>query len=204
MGNMKLRRRQYVVGTSGVAKVASRQTNTHGQRGSAHARHDDAGRRPARRCGPMLSTSMAAVTAPARLQVPTQSMPSHTRDRARARRRPFAPPHPARAVARPPAATAAAPRPPTEAMTSSTSWPQNSVRHPKYWITGEPSVTPRTGPPAPTSDHHPSALTRSSGVEQLEDDRHGRRAGGGALHAVEGAGEQQHADVGRRRREDRR
>ncbi len=28
-------------------------------------------------------------------------------------------------------------------------------------MTGEPSVTPSTGPPAPTSDHHPSALTRS-------------------------------------------
>jgi hypothetical protein len=38
------------------------------------------------------------------------------------------------------------------------------VRHPKYWITGEPSVTPRTGPPAPTSDHQPSALTRSAGA----------------------------------------
>ena len=35
--------------------------------------------------GPMLSTSMAAVTDPARLQLPTQSMPSHTPDR---RRRP--------------------------------------------------------------------------------------------------------------------
>ena len=88
-------------------------------------------------------------------------------------------------------------------MTSSTSWPQNSVRQPKYWITGEPSVTPRTGPPAPTRDHHPSALTRSSRREQLEDDRHRRRAGGGALHAVEGAGEQQHPHVRRGRREDR-
>ena len=50
-----------------------------------------------------------------------------------------------------------------EAMTSSTSWPQKSVRQPKYWITGDPSVTPSTGPPAPTNDHQPSALTRSSG-----------------------------------------
>ena len=48
-----------------------------------------------------------------------------------------------------------------EAITSSTSCPQNSVRQPKNWITGEPSVTPSTGPPAPTRDHHPSALTRS-------------------------------------------
>ena len=46
-------------------------------------------------------------------------------------------------------------------MTSSTNCPQNSVRQPKNWITGEPNVTPSTGPPAPTSDHHPSALTRS-------------------------------------------
>ena len=52
----------------------------------------------------------------------------------------------------------------TEAMIRSTSWPQKSVRHPKNWITGEPSVTPSTGPPAPTSDHHPSALTRSAGA----------------------------------------
>ena len=46
-------------------------------------------------------------------------------------------------------------------MTKSTSCPQNKVRQPKYWITGEPKVTPSTGPPAPTSDHHPRALTRS-------------------------------------------
>ena len=38
------------------------------------------------------------------------------------------------------------------------------MRQPKYWITGDPSVTPSTGPPAPTSDHQPSALTRSAGA----------------------------------------
>ena len=47
-------------------------------------------------------------------------------------------------------------------MTSSTSCSQKSARHPKYWMIGDPSETPRTGPPAPTSDHHPIAFTRSS------------------------------------------
>ncbi len=46
-------------------------------------------------------------------------------------------------------------------MTSSTNCPQNNVRHPKNWMTGEPNVTPSTGPPAPTRDHQPSAFTRS-------------------------------------------
>ena len=40
--------------------------------------------------------------------------------------------------------------------------PQNRARQPKYWMTGAPMVTPSTGPPAPTSAHHPMALTRSS------------------------------------------
>jgi len=119
--------------------------------------------------GPMLSTSMAAVTHPARLKIPTQSVPSQTPEPRRRRdRRPSAgdgtwPSSTAVVVE----ATAASPRvgnrraTTTEAMTRSTSCPQNRVRHPKNWITGDPSVTPSTGPPAPTSDHHPSALTRS-------------------------------------------
>ncbi len=108
----------------------------------------------------MLSTSIAATTQPARLQLPTQSMPSNTRPLAGrvcagSAGRPWAPER--RRVGRSKATT-------TEATTSSTSWPQNRVRQPKYWITGEPSVTPSTGPPAPTSDHQPSALTRSWGA----------------------------------------
>jgi hypothetical protein len=51
----------------------------------------------------------------------------------------------------------------TAARRSRPSCPQNRARQPKYWMTGEPSVTPSTGPPAPTSDHQPSALIRSSG-----------------------------------------
>ncbi len=39
---------------------------------------------------------------------------------------------------------------------------QKSARHPKYWMMGAPTVTPMTGPPAPTSAHQPMALTRSS------------------------------------------
>ena len=96
------------------------------------------------------------MTAPARLQLPTQSMPAQTFERGpgplpscRAARFEL------RAVGSSTATT-------TDAMTSNTSWPQKRVRHPKYWITGEPSVTPSTGPPAPTNDHQPSALTRSS------------------------------------------
>ena len=75
IGKTKLRRRQYLVGISGVAKVSSRQTNSPISPTAA---------RPERitptevhpTMGPMLRTSMAAVTAPARLQLPTQSMPS--------------------------------------------------------------------------------------------------------------------------------
>ena len=114
--------------------------------------------------GPMLSTSMAAVTDPARLQLPTQSMPSQTRERGSRRGEPSPPGPPdsdttsSRWARRSDGNRRATT---TEAMTKSTSCPQNSVRHPKYWITGDPRVTPNTGPPAPTSDHQPSALTRS-------------------------------------------
>ena len=139
--------------------------------------------------GPMLRTSMAAVTAPARLQVPdpVHALPDAERSphrpvRAAVARHRFA--APARARRR----TAAARATTTEAMISSTSWPQKSVRHPKNWITGEPSVTPRTGPPAPDQRPPPERLHPVRGREQLEDDRHRRRAGGGALHAVEGSG----------------
>ena len=47
------------------------------------------------------------------------------------------------------------------------SWNQKSARQPKAAMTGEPSETPMTGPPAPTSDHQPIALTRSSGEKTM-------------------------------------
>src|SRR5580698_8750032 len=86
--------------------------------------------------GPMLSTSMAAVTPPARLQLPTQSMPFQTFERfpaalAVALSSDGTGP-PARAFRRVGSSTATT----TDAMTNNTSWPQNNVRHPKYWITG--------------------------------------------------------------------
>ena len=40
--------------------------------------------------------------------------------------------------------------------------PQKRARHPKYWMIGAPTVTPMTGPPAPTRAHQPRAFTRSS------------------------------------------
>ncbi len=49
----------------------------------------------------------------------------------------------------------------TDAASSSGTWRKNIHRHPKIWITGPPRATPITGPPAPTSDQKPSALTRS-------------------------------------------
>ncbi len=112
----------------------------------------------------MLSTSMAAVTEPARLQTPTQSMPSHTRERSGRRvPSPVAGPSPSATTSllRARRSDGSSRATTTEAMTNSTSCPQKSVRHPKNWMTGDPSVTPSTGPPAPTSDHQPSALTRS-------------------------------------------
>ena len=159
IGNMKLRRRQYVVGTSGVVNVDSRQMKTTAKTAAATPAAITAGDvQPT--MGPMLNTSMAAVTPPARLQLPTQSMPSQTRDRLP---RPFPSEITSAGEFRRARLSDGSKRATTtEAMIRSTSWPQNSVRHPKNWITGEPSVTPRTGPPAPTSDHHPSALTRSS------------------------------------------
>src|SRR6185437_7869703 len=107
--------------------------------------------------GPMLSTSIPAVTQPARLQLPTQSMPDQSCGRSSA-----VFPDPASTFARVRRPDGSSTATTSDAITSSTSWPQNSVRQPKNWITGEPSVTPSTGPPAPTSDHQPSALTRSS------------------------------------------
>ena len=156
---MKLRRRQYLVGMSGVANVSSRQTNSTA-RPRAH--------RPERitqtdvhpTFGPRLRTSIAAVTAPARLQLPTQSIPSQAAlgvgclGRRRRPRRP--------ASMRPGARDGRRRATTTAAMTRRMSCPQNRARQPRNWITGEPSVTPRTGPPAATRDHHPSALTRSS------------------------------------------
>src|SRR6516162_8678259 len=80
MGNMKLRRRQYFVGISGLANVASRQTNTTPMTTAATpATVTPTEVQPA--TGPMLSTSMAEVTPPAKLQLPTQSMPSHMVER---------------------------------------------------------------------------------------------------------------------------
>ncbi len=50
----------------------------------------------------------------------------------------------------------------TAAAAMSGSSPQNRALQPRYWMTGAPMVTPRTGPPAPTRAHQPMALTRSS------------------------------------------
>ncbi len=80
IGNMKLRRRQYVVGISGVAKVVSRHTKMAPRTtAAAPAAYTAAEFQPT--IGPMLSTSIPAVTAPARLQLPTQSMPAQTFER---------------------------------------------------------------------------------------------------------------------------
>ena len=65
------------MGTSGVAKVDSRHTNSTASATAATPQTTTPTEvQPA--IGPMLSTSMAAVTAPARLQLPTQSMPAQT------------------------------------------------------------------------------------------------------------------------------
>ena len=37
----------------------------------------------------------------------------------------------------------------------------NIHRQPMDWMMKPPTATPTTGPPAPTNDHHPMALTRS-------------------------------------------
>ena len=47
------------------------------------------------------------------------------------------------------------------------SWNQKSERHPNAAMIGLPRETPITGPPAPMSDHHPSAFTLSSGRKTL-------------------------------------
>ena len=102
--------------------------------------------------------SMSEVTPAERLQVPTQSM-SFQR---------------LAATGSSPGTSATAWRPwagriratTAAEMKSSPSWPQNSARQPMNSMTGEPTVTPSTGPPAPTRDHHPSAFTRSSGAKR--------------------------------------
>ena len=195
MGNMKLRRRRYRVGISGVANVSSRHTKSAGQ--------EHGGQRPQRMTptevqptiGPMLSTSMAAVTAPARLQLPTQSMPSQALlgagGRAGSTRRPGGPG----------AAPAAGAPPPGRRRPAAPADPRTGSRHPKYWITGEPSVTPEDR--SAGADQRPPAqgLDPLLAVEELQDQGHRGGAGGRALHAIEGAGEEQHADVGRGGRE---
>ena len=64
---------------------------------------------------------------------------------------------------------------------------------------GPPTATPITGPPAPTSDQHPRALTRSPLVEHRQHERHGRGADRRPHHAAEHAGGDEHADVRGRR-----
>jgi len=71
-----LRRRQYLVGISGVANVSSRQTKSP-INPIADTPETTTPTESQPTMGPMLRTSIAAVTAPARLQLPTQSMPSH-------------------------------------------------------------------------------------------------------------------------------
>ena len=76
MGNTKLRREKYFVGTSGVANVSSRHTKVApSTTASTPATTTAVEFHPT--IGPMLSTSIPEVTAPARVQLPIQSMPSH-------------------------------------------------------------------------------------------------------------------------------
>ena len=148
--------------------------------------------------GPMLSTSIAAVTVPGQAPAahPVHALPG------RSRRRPSA------AVGStagpgdgPGGATAGGAATTTAATTSSTSCPQNRARQPRYWITGEPSVTPRTGSSGADQGPPPQRLDPLLAVEQLQDERHRGGPGGGALHTIEGARDEEHAHVGRGGRE---
>ena len=158
-GNMKLRRRS----TGRDERRGERQLSPdeeHGQKTAATAQTITPGD-SSPSMGPMLSTSMAAVTAPARLQLPTQSMPC-----------------PGvlfgRALAGPPArpSTRSRARPPRRGRSSAATTRGDDQQRPAVPRTGRATrgtgspanpASPRApGPPAPTSDHHPSALTRSS------------------------------------------
>ena len=46
---------------------------------------------------------------------------------------------------------------------ASTAWTANTARHPTASTSTPPTTSPIDGAPAPTNDHQPSALTRSSG-----------------------------------------
>ncbi len=48
------------------------------------------------------------------------------------------------------------------ASNDSGTWAMKMDRQPKASTTGPPATSPMTGAPAPTNDHHPIALTRSS------------------------------------------
>ena len=51
-------------------------------------------------------------------------------------------------------------------------WITKIQRHPTDWTIGPPSATPSTGPPAPTRDHQPSTLVRSSGGKTRKSNDH--------------------------------
>ena len=50
----------------------------------------------------------------------------------------------------------------TSARSASGAWMRKIVRQPSRSTRGPPATRPITGAPAPTRDHHPIALTRSS------------------------------------------
>ena len=56
---------------------------------------------------------------------------------------------------------------PRAAIVSGT-WATKIQRQPTSSMSGPPMATPMTGPPAPTSDHQPIALTRSSRSNSLK------------------------------------
>ncbi len=84
----------------------------------------------------------------------------------------------------------------TAAMASRGVCKKNIHRQPNSWITGPPTATPMTGPPAPTSDQKPNAFTRS-GLWNTDSTRAmDAAADGGPHHAAEDPGGDEHAGVG--------
>ena len=174
-----MRRRQYLVGISGVANVSSRQTKSTDQADGGHAAEDHPDRVPPDdRTDAQDQHGRGDGPGQAPAAHPVHALPGASRRR----RRPvhLGPRWARRREGKRSATT-------TAATTSSTSCPQNRARQPRYWITGEPSVTPEDG--SSGADQRPPAqgLDPLFAVEELEDQRHRGGAGGRALHTIEGA-----------------